>query len=136
VLLGGRLRFDSCSGYSCLPHLCVQTGSGPHISLLPANPSPGVNRPEREFYHSPPCSAKVKNAWNLTSTLPHVFMTWCISSDALSYTIGYRTNGNIDSVFVCLFVSCSSLSFVSFKRLSSKRLWKIEVISLLQHIVF
>jgi hypothetical protein len=32
-----------------------------------------VKRPGREVDHSPPRSAKVKNAWSYTSTLPYVF---------------------------------------------------------------
>jgi hypothetical protein len=32
----------------------------------------------READHSPPSRAEVKNAWNYTSTLPYVFMVWCL----------------------------------------------------------
>jgi hypothetical protein len=31
---------------------------------------PGVKQPVREVDHSPPSSAKVKNAWSYTSTPP------------------------------------------------------------------
>jgi hypothetical protein len=36
----------------------------------------GVNCLGLEADHSPPSSAKVKNAWNYTSTPPHTF-SWC-----------------------------------------------------------
>jgi hypothetical protein len=38
---------------------------------------PGVKWPGREADHSPPSSAKVKNAWSYTSTPQYAFMTWC-----------------------------------------------------------
>jgi hypothetical protein len=38
--------------------------------------SVGVNRPGREADHSPPSSAKVKNAWSYTSTSQYDFMAW------------------------------------------------------------
>jgi hypothetical protein len=39
---------------------------------------PGVKRPDLEADHSLLPSAEVKNAWNYTSTPPHVFMAWCL----------------------------------------------------------
>jgi hypothetical protein len=36
--------------------------------------SPGVKRPGREVYHSPPTSAEVKKMWIYTSTIPYAFM--------------------------------------------------------------
>ena len=33
---------------------------------------PGVKRPRREVNHSPPSSAKVKDTWSYTPTLPYV----------------------------------------------------------------
>jgi hypothetical protein len=36
--------------------------------------SPGVKRPEREAFHSPPASAEVKKMWIYTSTPPYAFM--------------------------------------------------------------
>jgi hypothetical protein len=35
-------------------------------------------RPGREADISPPSSTKVKNAWSYTSTLPYVFVVWCL----------------------------------------------------------
>jgi hypothetical protein len=35
-------------------------------------------QPGREAGYSPPSSATVKKAWNYTSTLPYVFMSWCL----------------------------------------------------------
>jgi hypothetical protein len=28
--------------------------------------------------HSPPSRAKIKNAWSFTSTLPYIYMVWCL----------------------------------------------------------
>jgi hypothetical protein len=39
---------------------------------------PTQPRPEREADHLPPSNAEVKNAWSYTSTLPYVFMAWCL----------------------------------------------------------
>jgi hypothetical protein len=41
----------------------------PPIQLVP-----GVKRPGREAYHSPPASAEVKKMWIYTFTLPYAFM--------------------------------------------------------------
>jgi hypothetical protein len=38
----------------------VQTGSEVHATWVPGALSPGVKRPEREVYHSPPTSAEIK----------------------------------------------------------------------------
>jgi hypothetical protein len=40
----------------------------PPIQWVPGTLFLGVKRPEPEADHSPPSSAKVKNAWNYTST--------------------------------------------------------------------
>jgi len=42
--------------------------------------SSGVKRPESEAEHPLPSSAKVKNAWSCTPTLPYVFMAWCLAA--------------------------------------------------------
>jgi hypothetical protein len=47
--------------------------------------SPVVKRTGSEANHWPPCSAKVKKAWNYTST-PYVFMTLCLIEHADSCT--------------------------------------------------
>jgi hypothetical protein len=50
---------------------------GPHPAsylLCTAGSFSGAKRAQREAEHSPPPSAKVKNAWRYTSTPQHVFM--------------------------------------------------------------
>jgi hypothetical protein len=52
-------------------HYRVQNGSGAQPASYPMGTRgsfPWVKRPEREADHSPPSSAKVKNAWSYTST--------------------------------------------------------------------
>jgi hypothetical protein len=46
----------------------------PPIQLVPGALSLGKEWLGSEDDHSPPCSAKVKNAWSYTSTPPHIFM--------------------------------------------------------------
>jgi hypothetical protein len=56
--------FPTVSGPALEPtQLPIQWVSG--VAL-----SPGVKRPGRDADHSPPSSAKVKNAWRYTSTSP------------------------------------------------------------------
>jgi hypothetical protein len=72
-----KLRWASCwmmvvrvprgTGNSSLHH-CVPTGS--EAQWVPGAPSLGVKRQGHETDHSPPSSAKVKNAWSYTSTPP------------------------------------------------------------------
>jgi hypothetical protein len=38
----------------------------------------GVKQPGHEADNSSPSTAKVKNAWHYTSTLPYIFMAWCL----------------------------------------------------------
>jgi hypothetical protein len=68
------LGFDSWQG---LGIFLFTTASGtalghtkPPIQWVPGALSLGVKRPGREADHSPPSSAKVKNAWSYTSTPP------------------------------------------------------------------
>jgi hypothetical protein len=65
----------------------------------------GVKRPRREANHSPPSSAKVKNAWSYTSTSQYVFMAWCLVKhrDNFTFTFTREYCGN----------RCSSGSIVS-----------------------
>jgi hypothetical protein len=51
--------------------------------------SPGVKRPVCEAKHSPPSSAKFKNAWSYTSNSQYVFITWCLvkHGDKFSFTL-------------------------------------------------
>jgi len=46
-----------------------------YLSFLSA----GIKRTGFEDDHSPPVSAKFKNAWNYAFTPPCVFMTWCLT---------------------------------------------------------
>jgi hypothetical protein len=67
-----RFRFLAGAGNFSLHHH-VQNGSGVHPASYPIGTRgffPGVKRPGREADHSPPSSAKVKNAWSYTSTPP------------------------------------------------------------------
>jgi hypothetical protein len=61
------------NGIFSLRHL-VQTGSGTHPPYYSMGTGgsfpPGVKWPGREAVHLSPFSAKVKNAWSYTSTLP------------------------------------------------------------------
>jgi hypothetical protein len=53
-----------------------QTGSGAHPASYPmctGGSFPGVNRPGREAYHSPPSNVVVKNSWSYTSIPQYVF---------------------------------------------------------------
>jgi hypothetical protein len=38
----------------------------------------GDKAARRQADHSPPSNAEVKNTWSYTSTLPNVFMAWCL----------------------------------------------------------
>jgi hypothetical protein len=48
----------------------------PPIQWVPGALSLGVKQPRHKADHLP-SSAKVKNAWNYTSTPQYTFMTWC-----------------------------------------------------------
>jgi hypothetical protein len=48
---------------------------------------PGVRRPGREADHSPPSSAKLKNAWSYTSTPQYAFMEWCLVRGSTGTTL-------------------------------------------------
>jgi hypothetical protein len=88
---GSRVRFPVGAGNFSLHH-CVQNGSEAHPDSYPMGtrvsflgvkrPAVGssleVKRAGREFDHSPPSSAEVKNAWGYTSIPQYVFMAWCL----------------------------------------------------------
>jgi hypothetical protein len=38
-----------------------------------------VKWPRHDAIHSPPYTAKVRNAWNYTFTPPHIFKAWCLT---------------------------------------------------------
>jgi hypothetical protein len=50
----------------------------PPIQWVPGALSLGLKRPGRETDHSFPFSAEVKSAWSYTSTIPFVFVAWCL----------------------------------------------------------
>jgi hypothetical protein len=68
------LGFDSWQGLGTFLFTTTsRTALGPTqppIQWVPGAPSLGVKWPGREADHSPPSSAKVKNAWSYTSTPP------------------------------------------------------------------
>jgi hypothetical protein len=49
----------------------------PVIQWVPGALSLGVKQPGHEAGHSPPSSAKVKNAWRYISTPQYAFRAWC-----------------------------------------------------------
>jgi hypothetical protein len=49
----------------------------PPIQWIQGALSLGVKQPDHEDDHSPPSSAKAKNAWSYTSTPQYTFMAWC-----------------------------------------------------------
>jgi hypothetical protein len=50
----------------------------PPIQWVPRALSMGVKRPEREYDHSPPSIADIKNSWSYTSLPQYDFMSWCL----------------------------------------------------------
>jgi hypothetical protein len=71
------------------PHHRVQTGSGAHpasYSTGTRGSFPGVKRPTREADNSSPSSAKVKNAWNCTSTPAIRLLGIVFSLEIVNYT--------------------------------------------------
>jgi hypothetical protein len=57
--------------------------------MVPGTLPLGVKRPGREADHSPPSSAKVKNAWSYTSTPKYVFMVWCLVKHRDNFTFTF-----------------------------------------------
>jgi hypothetical protein len=58
----------------------------PLIQWIPVALYPGLKRQWREADHSPPSSAKVKNAWRYTSTSQYVFMVWFLVKHRGNFT--------------------------------------------------
>jgi hypothetical protein len=50
---------------------------------------PRVKWQGRESNHSPPSRAKVKNAWDYTSTPQYLFMAWCLDKRKENFTLFY-----------------------------------------------
>jgi hypothetical protein len=84
----GVLGFDSWRGLGIfLFTTASRTALGPTqppIQWVLGALSLGVKRSGREAEHSPPSSAKIKNAWSYTSALQYVFMVW--------YLVKHRDN--------------------------------------------
>jgi hypothetical protein len=79
-------------------------------------PSPGVKWPGHENDHLPPSRAKVKNAWNYTSTPQYVFMT--------SYLVKHRDNFILTST---LYPTTSAAESASLNNLRiSHPYWSIQ----------
>jgi hypothetical protein len=45
--------------------------------------------------HSPPSSAKVKNAWSQTFTPQHTFMVWCLLKHRDNFTLTWKFNSGL-----------------------------------------
>jgi hypothetical protein len=71
-LVEPRVTFNFTSMYNCNSHInTVHAFLGPTqppIKWVPGTLTPGVKQLGHEAEHSPPSSAKVKNAWSCTST--------------------------------------------------------------------
>jgi hypothetical protein len=78
----GVLEFDSRRELGIFLFTTVsRTALGPtqpSIQWVTGALSLGIKRPGREADHSPPSSAKDKNAWSYFSTPQCVFMAWCL----------------------------------------------------------
>jgi hypothetical protein len=57
--------------------LGIQSNDQRPIQWVTGALSLGIKRPGREADHSPPSSAKVKNAWSYTSAPRYALMAWC-----------------------------------------------------------
>jgi hypothetical protein len=70
----------SLSSILILSCFCVRSRRGPTqppIQWVPGIIPPYIKRPGREADHSPPSSAKIKNAWSYTSTPQYASLAWC-----------------------------------------------------------
>jgi hypothetical protein len=64
---------------------------------------PGMKLPGREVDHSYPFSAEVKNTWRYTSTLPYVFMAWCLVKHRDNFTFNFYLTPQTSGVHLALF---------------------------------
>jgi hypothetical protein len=71
------------------------------VSFIISSPPliPGVKRSGREADHSPPSSAKVRNAWSYIFLSQYVFMAWCLVKydDNFTFTYVCLKNGAVPS---------------------------------------
>jgi hypothetical protein len=63
--------------------------------LVPEDRSLRIMRPEREAYHSSPCSAKFKNAWIYPSFPPYDFKAWCSIKHGDTFNFTRKTHSHI-----------------------------------------
>jgi len=45
-----------------------------------------IKQPGHEADYSPQFSAEIKNVWSYTSTIPYVFMAWCLVKHSDNFT--------------------------------------------------
>jgi len=76
----------------------------PPIQWVTEALSLGVKRPGSEADHSPPSSAKVKNAWTYTSTPQHAFMVRCSVKSTEMFVL--------NEVFISNFIRMQSMHCV------------------------
>jgi len=70
--------------YACSLNLLALGPIQPPIQCVPRALSLGVKRLGRD--HSPPSSAKVKNAWSCTSNPQYVYKAWCLVQHRDNFT--------------------------------------------------
>jgi len=70
-----------------------------------------VKQMEHEADHSPPSDAKVKYAWNCTSTPKYIFMAWCLIKQCLHSVVLNQAQGQLYCYIIfywCIFQTQSS----------------------------
>jgi hypothetical protein len=82
----------------------------PPVQWVPGAFTPQVKQLGCEGDHSPPSSAKVKNAWSFTSTLQYVFMVWCCIKHRDNFTS--TLPDCINFLFISFSVACSTLECI------------------------
>jgi hypothetical protein len=85
--------FDSRQGLDISLLHCFETGSGsmqPPIQLTPGALPSGLKRTGPKAMLPPPSNTEVKHAWSYTSTLPYVFIAWCLMRHRDSYIVAFQ----------------------------------------------
>jgi hypothetical protein len=103
----GILFFDTASSRPTLKANLSPTQSAPGAL------TPGVKWTRREAEHLPPSSVKIKNARNYTSTVPYVFIAWCLSKHRNNFTSHFDCTSNKRVPQKVL--SCFPLLYVGWK---------------------
>jgi hypothetical protein len=91
----------------------------PPIQWVPGALSLEVKQPGREADHSPPSSAKVKNAWSYTPLPQYVFMAWCLVKHRDKFTF-YLNVGDHDPYSYKIIVRITVLCILIFSVLESR----------------